>query len=195
MHTFRTLSVVAIVFAAQLSPLLSASQKAQVAPDNGSHFEQIITQKFNAVAIENPHGRTEVETWTGQGVKIVGDRQPGKPNQRSVEARLRFQITANDLRIVVRRDGAESPINLLVFVPRQIALSVKGEDDAVSVKGVVNGLTVETNSGPITLAIPKTQTCRFARLKEALPHNLRCGSSARLTLTVLTEEPGREERR
>lgn len=155
MKNFRPLSIVAVVLAAQLSLLVTPIELTRAANDEGAHFEKLISQKFNAITIENPHGRTEVETWNSNRVKISATRQHGKSNERPVEECIRLQITTSDLRIQVRREITESPIHLSIFVPKQITLSVKGEDESVAVRGVTNGLTVQTTSGAILLALPK----------------------------------------
>jgi VWFA-related protein len=119
-------------------------------------FEKTFTQKFSAIAIENANGRTEVETWNSNRVRITATRQPGRPATSPVESRLRFQVVDTDLRIVVRGEKADDPIYLQVFVPRQINLAVKGETETIAVKGITNALTVETESGAISLSLPKS---------------------------------------
>ena len=119
-------------------------------------FEKTFAQKFNGIAIENANGRTEVETWNSNRVRITASRQSTRPASESIESQLRFQISDNDLRIVVRVEKGEDPIHLQVFVPKQINLAVRGEADTIAIKGTTNALTVETKSGSISLYLPKS---------------------------------------
>src|SRR4029079_12481210 len=124
-----------ILFAAQLC-LLLASQTARAE----SAYERTFPQKFNAIEIENANGRTEVETWNSNRVRVTASRGSVRSDSRSLDSRIRFQVTSNDLRIVVRDERSDGPINLLVFVPRQINLSVRGESDNIAIKGITNAL-------------------------------------------------------
>jgi len=151
MKNLITLSTAALVFL-QLSLAVATSGSCLI-QDSGSNYEKTISQKFSAIAIENPNGRTDVETWNSSRVKIIATRQAGKLNERSLEACLRFQIADSDLRIVVQCSA--TAINLKVFLPRQVSLSVKGEDESIAVKGITSGLTVETASGTISLFLPR----------------------------------------
>jgi VWFA-related protein len=153
MKNFRTLSVAALVFVAHLSFLGITTHSSA---DDATVFEKTLSQKFNWIALENANGRTEVETWNSNRVRITATRQPGKFYERPVESCLRFQITTTDLRIVVRSETSESPIHLTVFVPRQVTLAVKGENEAIAIRGMTNALTVETEAGAISLALPKS---------------------------------------
>ncbi|PYS74389.1 MAG: hypothetical protein DMF69_02035 [Acidobacteria bacterium] len=153
MKNLRTLSVAALVFL-QLSLATSTSGRSMI-QDSGSNYEKTISQKFSAIAIENPNGRTDVETWNSSRLKVIATRQPGKLNEKSIDSCLRFQIADSDLRIVVQCGRGATAINLKVFLPRQVTLSVKGEDEAIAVKGVTSGLTVETESGAISLFLPR----------------------------------------
>jgi VWFA-related protein len=155
MKTLRALFVAPIVLAAQFSAFSMPGRLAHALPDD-TVFERTFTQKFSGIAIENANGRTEVETWNSNRVRVTATRQPGRPTNNPIEARLRFQVIDTDLRIVVRDDKASDPIHLQVFVPRQINLAVKGEADAIAVKGITNALTVETESGAISLYLPRS---------------------------------------
>jgi VWFA-related protein len=119
-------------------------------------FEKTFAQRFSAIAIENANGRTEVETWNSNRVRITATRQPGRPASSPIEARIRFHIVDSDLRIVVRDEKSADPIHLQVFVPRQVNLAVKGEAEAIAVRGITNALTVESESGAISLSLPKS---------------------------------------
>ncbi len=125
------------------------------ANDDEKYFEKTFAQKFNSISIENTSGRTEVETWNSSRVKVSATRLGDKGFGRPIESQIRFQITTNELRISIRGGAFDSAIHLTVFVPKQVALAVKGDSDAVTVKGVTSSLSVETDSGAISLSLPK----------------------------------------
>ena len=155
MKTRRTLLVATLVMAAQLSWLSPTFQLVRAISPDESAFEKTFAQKFNAIAIENASGRTEVETWNSNRVRVNATRSPGRTALVPLEARIRFQITDSDLRIIVRGERTDDPVHLVVFVPRQVNLAIKGETETIAIKGITNSLTVETESGPISLHLPK----------------------------------------
>ena len=152
MKTRRSFSVATIVIAANLYALGHLSYATIV---DDSNYERTFAQKFSSIIIENPDGRTDVETWNSNRVRVIASRQPAKLNAASIDSRIRFQIQNDDLRIFVRSDRADAAIHLLVFVPRQVNLAIKGDSDAIAIKGITNALSVETESGPISLYLPK----------------------------------------
>ncbi len=150
-ETTRALIAVALVtlFAIDFSVVTSEAN------DDEKYFEKTFAQKFNSISIENTSGRTEVETWNSSRVKVSATRLGDKGFGRPIESQIRFQVTTNELRISIRGGAFDSAIHLTVFVPKQVALAVKGDSDAVTVKGVTSSLSVETDSGAISLSLPK----------------------------------------
>jgi hypothetical protein len=131
------------------------SRITQAFSTDDSVFEKTFSQRFSAIAIENASGRTDIETWNSNRVKVTASPQPGKLLSAPLESRIRFQINETDLRIVIRGEKTDEPINLMVFVPRQVNLAVKGDTEAIAVRGITNALTVETESGGISLFLPR----------------------------------------
>src|SRR5436190_23669321 len=119
MKNLRTLSVAALVFL-QLSLATSTSGRSMI-QDSGSNYEKTISQKFSAIAIENPNGRTDVETWNSPRLKVIATRQPGKLNEKSIDSWPRFQIADSDLRFAVQCCRGATAINHKGLPPRQIA--------------------------------------------------------------------------
>ena len=117
-------------------------------------YEKTFSQKFAAIEIENANGRTEVETWNSNRVRVSASRSTA--DGRPIDARIRFQVSDTDLKIQVRDDRNERPINLLVFVPREINLAVRGDSEAIAIRGITNALSVQTESGDISLSLPKS---------------------------------------
>jgi VWFA-related protein len=119
-------------------------------------FTRTFTQKFSTVAIENLGGKTSIQTWNSSRLRILASRNTPDGSVQSIESRLQFQITQSEsLRVVVRESANPNPINLTIYLPRQINLSLKGGDDAITVNGVTNSLFAQTESGSISLSLPE----------------------------------------
>ena len=118
-------------------------------------YEKTFSQKFAAIEIENANGRTEVETWNSNRIRVSASRNTiadGVP----IAARIHFQVSDTNLKVQVREDRNERPINLLVFVPREISLAVRGDSEMIAIRGLTNALSVQTESGDISLSLPKS---------------------------------------
>ncbi len=118
-------------------------------------FQKTFSQKFDAIAIENTSGRTEVQTWNSNRVRVTASQESGKTSSANLDARIRFQIQDSVLRIIVGSGRSDEGIDLLIFVPRQVSVGIKGDNDSIAVKGIPNALTVETESGAISLYVPR----------------------------------------
>src|SRR5689334_2876902 len=112
MGTRRTSFLPILLVAAQLCIFNSTSRAQAQVSDN--IYEKTFSQKFAAIEIENANGRTEVETWNSNRVRVSASRNT-LADGRPISARIRFQVSDTDLKIQVREDRNESPINLLVF--------------------------------------------------------------------------------
>src|ERR1041384_6675018 len=128
METRRTYSLAMLLIAAQFCIYFNSTIPAQAQAASDTTYEKTFSQKFAAIEIENANGRTEVETWNSNRIRVSASRNPNVGG-RPIDARIRFQVSDTDLKIQVREDGNEGPINLLVFVPRQISLAVRGESE------------------------------------------------------------------
>ena len=145
------LSIATFVIAGAMGVAIAAPP-----PNTDTVYEKTFSQKFSGIVIENADGRTEVETWNSNRVRVAASREGGQTDPEAIESRLRFEINTTDLRIVVRGDKAAGPINLSIFVPRQINLAVRGDTEAITVKGAMSALSVETQSGGISLYLPNS---------------------------------------
>jgi VWFA-related protein len=155
METRRTPSLPILLLAAQLCLYFNSTMPAQARVVSDSIYEKTFSQKFAAIEIENPNGRTEVETWNSNRIRVSASRNT-VGDGRPIGARIRFQVSDTDLKIQVREDRNEPPINLLVFVPREISLAVRGESETIAIRGITNALSVQTDSGDISLSLPKS---------------------------------------
>jgi VWFA-related protein len=122
-----------------------------------STLERSFSQRFAGIAIENLYGKTDVQTWNSNRVRVIASCAPAANSRRGLDSRIRFQITSTDtLRVIVLRTEAEGPISLSVYVPRLVNLSVHGGDESVAVSGAISALSVETETGDIALNLPPT---------------------------------------
>src|SRR6185295_7172634 len=155
MKTQRTSSLPILLIAAQFCIYFNSTTPVQARVATDTIYEKRFSQKFAAIEIENANGRTEVETWNSNGIRVsassnaIGDGS-------SIDARIRFQVSDTDLKIQVRENRNEGPINLLVFVPREISLAVRGDSEMIAIRGLTNALSVQTESGDVSLSLPKS---------------------------------------
>jgi VWFA-related protein len=151
METRRTSFLPIVLIAAHFCIYFNSSIPAQAQVGSDTTYEKTFSQKFAAIEIENANGRTEVETWNSNRVRVSASRNT-KADGRSISARIHFQVSDTDLKIQVREDG----INLIVFVPREISLAVRGDSETIAIRGLMNALSVQTESGDISLSLPKS---------------------------------------
>jgi VWFA-related protein len=155
METRRTPFLATLLIAAQFCIYFNSTIPAQGRVVSDTIYEKTFSQKFAAIEIENANGRTEVETWNSHRIRVSASRNT-IADGRPIGARIRFQVSDTDLKIQVREDRNDRPINLLVFVPREISLAVRGDSEMIAIRGVTNALSVQTESGDISLSLPKS---------------------------------------
>lgn len=155
METRRISFLAILLIAAQFCIYFNATLPAQARVVGDTSYEKIFSQKFAAIEIENANGRTEVETWNSNRVRVSASRN-SIADRKSIDDRIRFQVSDTDLKIHVREDRSDGPINLLVSVPRQINLAVRGDSEMIAIRGITNALSVQTESGDISLSLPKS---------------------------------------
>src|ERR1044072_4490812 len=80
--------------------------QARVVSDNV--YEKTFSQKFAAIEIENANGRTEVETWNSNRVRVSASSNT-LADGRPLGARIQFQVSDTDLKIQVREDRNKGP--------------------------------------------------------------------------------------
>jgi len=153
MQIRRASSLPILLIAAQFCIYLNETIPAEARVVSDTSYEKTFSQKFAAIEIENADGRTEVETWNSNRVRVSASCNT-IADGRPISARIHFQVNDTDLKIQVREDRNERPINLLVFVPREISLAVKGDSETIAIRGITNALSVQTGSGDISLSLP-----------------------------------------
>ncbi|HKU76556.1 MAG TPA: VWA domain-containing protein [Pyrinomonadaceae bacterium] len=155
METRRTSSLAILLIAAQFCIYFNSTTLAHARVVSDNIYEKTFSQKFAAIEIENANGRTEVETWNSNRIRVSASRNT-TGDGRPISARINFQVSDTDLKIQIREDRNEPPINLLVFVPREINLAVRGDSETIAIRGITKALSVQTESGDISLSLPKS---------------------------------------
>lgn len=128
METRRTSFLPILLIAAQFSIYFNSTIPTQAQVVSATIYEKTFSQKFAAIEIENANGRTEVETWNSNRVRVAASCNT-IADGRPISARIHFQVSDTGLKIQVREDRNEQPVSLLVFVPREINLAVTGDSN------------------------------------------------------------------
>ena len=144
-----------LLIAAQFCICFNSAIPAQARAVSDTIYQKTFAQKFAAIEIENANGRTEVETWNSNRVRVSASCN-GVAEGRPIGDRIHFALNDTDLKIQVRDDRNEQPVSLHVFVPREISLAVRGDSEMIAIRGVTNALSVQTESGDISLSLPKS---------------------------------------
>lgn len=135
---------------------LTASASAADQPT----LEREFSGGLNEILIDNRSGATEAETWSGETIKVVALRRGGSD---SLDSEIIFENPqATTLKVTVRPSNRDRQISLKVFVPSRIRLLVKGSREPVTIKGQTNGLSVDTESGNITVYLSQESNALLA---------------------------------
>ncbi|HKS41968.1 MAG TPA: hypothetical protein VJX74_15240, partial [Blastocatellia bacterium] len=142
----------AIILAMSLS-FFSVAASSSISED--AVFARVFNDSLRRITIENLDGATEVQTWAAKKLSVTASRAANGNNAR-LESEISFEQPAPDsLRIVTKPDSRTSPVNLIVYVPASVQLSVKGGRERVIIKGTIASLSVETDSGSVALHLPE----------------------------------------
>jgi Ca-activated chloride channel homolog len=116
-------------------------------------FQRDFTERLSAIIINNPTGATDVQTWTSTYVRVIASPQDEEGGATPNSEILFEQPAAETLAVSVKSSGGSSAINISVYLPATVRVSIKGSKEPVFIKGSPSGLTVETESGNITLRL------------------------------------------
>ncbi len=133
-------------------PMVSATQAGNL---DSPPFDRLLGEGFASVVIENTNGRTQVQTWNSNRVRVMATRQTASGNGGPLDSAINLErVAPAGLKISVRRAAQTTPIELSVFVPRHLNLTVRGGTEDVVIKGLIGALSVETDTGSISLHLP-----------------------------------------
>lgn len=143
--TVRTL--VAILICTLFLPAHRASA------DGESALQRDFSDSLAMIAVENSDGSIAVQTWRRREVRAVASAS--QIDSTWLTSQVLFERRSPDfLRITVRREVPSLPVTLTLYVPSSMHLSLRTGHGSISVSGAVAGLSVETESGAITLNLP-----------------------------------------
>ncbi len=146
-------AIISAIILAMSLPFFSVAASSSINED--AVFARVFNDSLRRVTIENLDGATEVQTWTAPKLSVTASRATSGAGRR-VESEISFEQPAPDsLRIITKPDSRTSPINLIVYVPASVQLSVKGGGERIIIKGLTASLSVETGSGSVALHLPK----------------------------------------
>jgi hypothetical protein len=151
---FKRFLCLALLIGITSTSISTTSGSAAIASTaDGATLEKEFSDPLEEIFIDNRAGATEAETWAGETIKVVATRRNGSENLDSEVSFERPQATT--LKVSVRPGNKDRRIGLKIFVPSRVRLLVKGSREPVVVKGQTNGLSVETDSGDITLYLSR----------------------------------------
>ncbi|HYY42789.1 MAG TPA: hypothetical protein VE775_08675, partial [Pyrinomonadaceae bacterium] len=154
LHALCALVMALMVFLSSVTP---AGLAAQAAGPGNPAFDRLLGDSFSSIVIENASGRTQVQTWNSNRVRVTAaqQQQQGMDGGSPLDVNINLGRVAPDaLKITVRAARAHAPIDLSIYVPRHVSLSVRGGTEAVVIKGLTGALSVETDTGAISLHLP-----------------------------------------
>lgn len=145
-----------VALAVLLSSVVPIGLAAQATSADSPAFDRLLGDNFAAVVIENASGRTEVQTWNSNRVRVTATRrQAAGTGGGALDSRINLGRAAPDaLKITVRAAQSSAPIDLSIYVPRHVNLTVRGGAEDVVIKGVTGAMSVETDAGAISLHLP-----------------------------------------
>jgi VWFA-related protein len=148
-----TFALLGILFSPFAFVQLTAQSSADVA---NSTFDRTLAESFSSILIENPAGRTEIQTWSSNRVRVTATQSAGD-SAKALDSRIQLERPAAEaLKIRVSPGEKRGGVNLLVYVPHRVSLSVRGGTQDVVIKGLTSSISVETESGNIALQLPAT---------------------------------------
>jgi VWFA-related protein len=119
-----------------------------------ANLQRDFSEQLTGITVENTDGPIAVQTWVHSGVRVLASRAGN--DSASLGPSVAFERPVPDhLRIAVRRDTGSVPPSITLYVPASIHLAVRTGKGNVSVSGTVAGLSIITESGVITLRLPK----------------------------------------
>ncbi len=149
--TFTALNALAIIFYA-FTPIVAVTQAGSL---DSPPFDRTLSEGFASVVIENTSGRTQVQTWNSNRVRVIATRQTATGSGGALDSAINLErIAPAGLKITVRRAPANNPIELSIYVPRHVSLTVRGGAEDVIIKGLTGAMSVETDTGAIALHLP-----------------------------------------
>ncbi|HYV05786.1 MAG TPA: VWA domain-containing protein, partial [Blastocatellia bacterium] len=114
-----------------------------------NRLQRDFSDRVALVSVENTVGATEVRTWDQALIRVVATRKEGPV----IDSEVLCERAPGRLGVSVRSKEA-APVTLILFVPASINISIRSTSGAVAVAGAVAGLSIDTQSGSVTIELP-----------------------------------------
>jgi len=114
-----------------------------------NRLQRDFSDRVALVSAENTVGATEVRTWDQALIRVVATRKEGPV----IDSEVLCERAPGRLGVSVRSKEA-APVTLILFVPASINISIRSTSGAVTVAGAVAGLSIDTQSGSVTIELP-----------------------------------------
>ena len=114
-----------------------------------NRLQRDFSDRVALVSVENLEGATEIRTWDQSLIRVVATRKEGPV----LDSEVLCERAPGRLGVSVRSKEA-APVTLVLFVPASINISIRSISGAVTVAGAVAGLSIDTQSGSVTIELP-----------------------------------------
>lgn len=113
-------------------------------------FQQDFIERVWSLTLDNTDGPTEVRSWDRSTVRIIASRR----DSEVLASELSVDREREHLRVGVHHKEGSSPIAVILYAPSSIALTITSTSGDVAVAGTFRGLSIVTDSGPVTIRLP-----------------------------------------
>jgi len=114
-----------------------------------NRLQRDFSDRVALVNVENTGGATEIRTWDQSLIRVVATRKEGPV----IDSEVLCERTPGRLGVGVR-SKAGAPVTLVLFVPASMNISIRSTSGTVTVAGAVAGLSIDTQSGSVTIELP-----------------------------------------
>ena len=114
-----------------------------------NRLQRDFSEHVALVSVENPEGATEVRTWDQALIRVVATRKEGPV----LDSEVLCERAPGRLGVGVKSKAA-APVTLVLFVPASMNISIRSTSGTVTVAGALAGLSIDTQSGSVTIELP-----------------------------------------
>lgn len=116
-----------------------------------NRLQRDFSDRVALLSVDNAEGATEVHTWDQSLIRVVATRKEGPVLDSEVLCER-----ASGRLVVVVKSKAAAPVTLVLFVPASMNISIRSMSGSVTVAGAVAGLSIDTQSGSVTIELPES---------------------------------------
>jgi len=116
-----------------------------------NRLQRDFSERVALLSVDNPEGATEVHTWDQALIRILASRTDGPV----FDSEVLCERAPGRLGVSVKSKAA-APVTLALFVPASMNISIRSTSGTVTVAGSLAGLSIDTQSGSVTIELPET---------------------------------------